>query len=199
MARKTSSKVRTRKARVAKSTAKSAASTAKSAASTEKSAASTAKSAAAVAQERLLDSMHQIWLAGLGAVSRAQQGAPKLLDELVAEGSRVHAKGRRATEGAVRGALEAVQGSIGERISNVREQATDAYDDLEKMFQTRVHRALHRLGVPSAEELSALGKRVDKLSANVAKLARAGEDASRSRTVAGEDGGAAKPASGASP
>jgi poly(hydroxyalkanoate) granule-associated protein len=183
MARKKVSKVRVRKIRDAKSAARSAAKSA-------------AKSATA-AQAHLLDAMHQIWLAGLGAVSRAQHGAPKLLDELVKEGARVHAKGRRATEGAVRGALEAVQGKIGERIGNVREQATDAYEDLEKMFQTRVHRAMHHLGVPSAEEVSALSKRVEKLSANVAKLARTGTGAPSPAAAARDDGEQARPAPGA--
>lgn len=59
-----------------------------------------------------------------------------------------------------------------ERVSKVRGQATDALDGLEKVFQTRVHRALTQLGVPSAEEVQSLSKRVDRLNANIDKLAR---------------------------
>jgi poly(hydroxyalkanoate) granule-associated protein len=126
----------------------------------------------AAAQTRLLDGMHQIWLAGLGAVSKAQKGAPKLLDELVAEGARVHTKARVSTKKAVRGAVSEVQTAINERIGGARERAGDVYGNLEKVFQTRVHRALHQLGVPSSDQVAALSKRVDALNVNIAKLSR---------------------------
>jgi len=139
---------------------------------------------AAAAQARLLDGVHQIWLAGLGAVSKAQRGTPKLLDELVAEGARVHAKARGSAEKAVRGALGDAQSAISERIGSVREQAEDAYDNLEKIFQTQVRRALNQLGVPSADKVAALSKRVDALNANIEKLARARRAAPRPRAAA---------------
>lgn len=128
--------------------------------------------APASAQERLLDTVHQIWLAGLGAVSKARNGAPQLLDDLVSEGARIHTQTRGAAEKALQGLLSGVQTSITERVSKVRGQATDALDGLEKVFQTRVHRALTQLGVPSAEEVQSLSKRVDRLNANIDKLAR---------------------------
>jgi poly(hydroxyalkanoate) granule-associated protein len=131
-----------------------------------------AKMRLATAQTRLLDGVHQIWLAGLGAVSKAQKGAPKLLDELVAEGARVHAKARVSTKKAVRGAMSEVQAAINERVGGARERAGDVYENLEKVFQTRVHRALHQLGVPSSDQVAALSKRVDALNANIAKLGR---------------------------
>lgn len=131
------------------------------------------KSGIAAAQTRLLDGVHQIWLAGLGAVSKAQRGTPKLLDELVAEGARVHAKARTSAKKAVRGAVSEVQATFNERIGDARERAGEAYENLEKIFQTRVHRALNQLGVPSSDQVAALSKRVDALNANIAKLGRA--------------------------
>lgn len=139
---------------------------------------------ATVAQARLLDGVHQIWLAGLGAVSKAQRGTPKLLDELVTEGARVHAKVRGSARKAARGALGEVQTAISERIGSVREQAGDAYENLEKIFQTRVRRALTELGVPSADKVAALSKRVDALNANIERLARARRGAPRARAAA---------------
>jgi poly(hydroxyalkanoate) granule-associated protein len=131
-----------------------------------------AKTGLGAAQTRLLDGMHQIWLAGLGAVSKAQKGTPKLLDELIVEGARVHAKARVSTKKALRGAVHEVQAAFNERIGGARERAGDVYENLEKVFQTRVHRALHQLGVPSSDEVAALSKRVDALNANIAKLGR---------------------------
>jgi poly(hydroxyalkanoate) granule-associated protein len=124
------------------------------------------------AQARLLEAVHQVWLAGLGAASRTQTQGPKLFKDLVAEGARVHNATRRATVKAVRGALSDVQGGIAARVEQAREQAGDAFENLEKMFQIRVHRALNQLGVPSAEEIAALSKRVDALNANIDKLTR---------------------------
>ncbi|MDE2263106.1 MAG: phasin family protein, partial [Gammaproteobacteria bacterium] len=47
-----------------------------------------------------------------------------------------------------------------------------------------VHRALTQLGVPSAEEVSALSKRVDTLNANIGKMARQTRKTPRSRAGA---------------
>jgi len=45
----------------------------------------------------------------------------------------------------------------------------DAFEGLEKIFQTRVHQALTQIGVPSAEDIAALSERVDALSAHIEK------------------------------
>ena len=121
-------------------------------------------------QSWALDALHQIWLAGLGAASKAQRGAPQLFGELVAEGTRVQTKTRGVAQKAVRGYLTDVQSTIDTRIGDVRGRAADALENLEKIFQTRVHRVLTQLGVPSAEALTALSKRVDRLNTSVDRL-----------------------------
>ena len=142
----------------------------------------------AVTQERLLGTVHQVWLAGLGAVSKAQSGAPKLLDELVTEGARVHARASKATDAAVRGALSSAQNAIRGSVDDVREKASDAFEGLEKIFQTRVQRALKQLGVPTAEEIAGLGKRVDALNTNIEKLARKRAPVHKPRASGGRRG-----------
>lgn len=134
-------------------------------------------------QTQMLNMMHQVWLAGLGAVSKAQQGAPKLLEELIAEGAEMHATTKEAAEKVLRGALSGVQESLNARMSKMRGDATDAYESLEKIFRSRVHSALTQLGVPSAGEVESLSKRVDALNANIDKLARARKVAVRPRTA----------------
>jgi poly(hydroxyalkanoate) granule-associated protein len=137
----------------------------------------TTRPAAGTAQERLLGTVHQIWLAGLGAASKASQGAPRLLEDLIAEGARIQAQRRGAAEKALKGLLE----SVNARVGQVRGQAADTLNNLEKIFQTRVHRALTQLGVPSAEEVEALSKRIDTLNLNIDKLARGRKRAMRMR------------------
>lgn len=150
---------------------------------TKKKSAKRARGGASGTQAQLLTMLHQVWLAGLGAVSRAQQGAPKLLEELVAEGAQVHADTKQAAQKMLRGALSGVQDSLNSRMGQVRGEATDAFESLEKIFRSRVHSALTQLGVPSAGEVESLSKRVDALNANIEKLARARKVLPRARAA----------------
>jgi len=131
-----------------------------------------ARKAATSAQAQLLDTMNKIWLAGLGAVSRAQHGAPQLLEQLIAEGARIHTETRGAAEKALRGLVGDVRSTINARLGEARGQAADALENLQKIFETRVHQALTQIGVPSAEEVAALSKRVDALNDNIDRLAQ---------------------------
>jgi poly(hydroxyalkanoate) granule-associated protein len=140
--------------------------------------------AASGVQTRLIGTLHQVYLAGLGALSRASNGAPQLFEELVAEGARVHADTRGAAEKALQGVLAGVQERVNTRVGQVRGQAADALEGLEKVFQTRVHRALTQLGVPSAEEVTALSKRVDSLNANINRMTRRARRTPRARAGA---------------
>lgn len=128
---------------------------------------------------QMVETLHRIWLAGLGAVSKAQHGAPQLLEELIEEGAQVDAQARSAAKKAVRDVLGSMQKSVSSRIGQVRGRTSEALDNLEKMFQVRVHRALTQLGVPSAEEIESLSKRVDTLNASIDKLSRAQSRARR--------------------
>ncbi len=142
-----------------------------------------ARTSSSDTQAQMLNMMHQVWLAGLGAVSKAQHGAPKLLAELISEGAEMHASTKEAAEKALRGALSGVQDTLNARMNKVRGDATDAYESLEKIFRSRVHSALTQLGVPSAGEVESLSKRVDALNANIDKLARARKVVVRGRAA----------------
>src|SRR5271166_4689922 len=142
-----------------------------------------ARDGAGDTQTQMLNMLHQVWLAGLGAAARAQHGAPKLMEELGAEGAQGHADTKKAAEKALRGALSGVQETLNARMGKVRGDAADAFENLEKIFRRRVHSALTQLGVPSAGEVQSLSKRVDALNANIDKLARARKPAPRPRTA----------------
>jgi poly(hydroxyalkanoate) granule-associated protein len=130
------------------------------------------REAAANAQARMLGALHEVWLAGLGAASKAQHGAPQLWEELVSEGARVHGRTRDAAEKLTRAWVGKVQSRVNSSLGEAQGKAADVLDNLEKVFQTRVHRALTQLGVPSAEELAALSRRVDELNEGIDRLAR---------------------------
>ncbi len=104
------------------------------------------------------DSTQQIWLAGLGAFSKAQEEGGKVFDALVKEGETLQHKTRQLAD---------------ERIAAVAGRAADTWDRLEQVFEDRVARALGSLGVPSKKEIDTLSKRVADLTAAVQNLAQA--------------------------
>ncbi|MFT3806127.1 phasin family protein [Arenimonas sp.] len=108
----------------------------------------------------LVGTAQQIWSAGVGAFSRAQGEGSKLFEALVKEGMNIEQHTRKLATGRV----DAVRDAVENRVGSVRERATDTWDRLEKVFEERVQRALHRLGVPGREELVALTDRVDALT-----------------------------------
>jgi len=131
--------------------------------------------AAAVEQARgvsktVMDSAQQIWLAGLGAFSKAQQEGGKLFEALVKEGTALDAKTRKFTDAKVAEARGNVEATLGQ----VRERSQETWDKLEKVFEDRVSRALGRLGVPGRDEIRTLTSRVEELSREVRKLNASG-------------------------
>jgi poly(hydroxyalkanoate) granule-associated protein len=114
----------------------------------------------------LVESAQQIWMAGVGAFTRAQGEGSKLFEALVKEGMNIEQHTRKLATGKV----DAVRDAVEDRVGVVRERATDTWDRLEKVFEERVQRALNRLGVPGREELSDLVGRVDALTGELKKL-----------------------------
>jgi poly(hydroxyalkanoate) granule-associated protein len=116
-------------------------------------------------------SANQIWSAGLGAMSRAQSGGTKFFEELVREGAKLQGSALDTAQKVVMQAFQGAQKSVNRHVGGVKGQATETWDNLEKIFQTRVQRALHQIGMPTAEEITALTRKVNDLSRSVDKLA----------------------------
>ncbi len=104
---------------------------------------------------KIRESANQIWLAGLGAFSKAQQEGVKMFEALVAEGEKFQERTKTAAD---------------ERFAEVREKATGTWNKLEKVFDDRVGRALHALNVPTRKDIDVLSKRVHELTVMTKKL-----------------------------
>ncbi len=116
--------------------------------------------------QTIKDSASQIWLAGLGAFSKAQEEGTKIFDTLVREGKNLESKTRKVTSATV----NEVKGAMGGTVTDVQAKASASWDKLEKIFEDRVARALAALGVPSSEEIQTLTKRVEELQKAVTGL-----------------------------
>jgi poly(hydroxyalkanoate) granule-associated protein len=136
-----------------------------------KAAPAASKPAARAGGKSIVESAQHIWLAGLGAFAKAQDEGTRLFEALVREGVSLEQKTRKLTAGKAEEARGAVEAAVGQ----VRERSQETWDKLEKVFESRVSRALNHLGVPGAKELKGLSSRVEELAREVHKLnAKAG-------------------------
>ena len=106
------------------------------------------------------DSAQQIWLAGLGAFSKAQEEGGKVFESLVKEGLTI----QRKTQAVAEEKISEATSRVTTMANDIGSKAQGQWDKLENIFEDRVAKALAKLGVPSARDLEALSARVDALA-----------------------------------
>ena len=104
----------------------------------------------------------QIWLAGLGAFSRAEEEGTRLFDSLVKVGEDLESK----TTGIVDTTTEAVD----EVREKVTERVTGTRSKVEKALDESINQAFSRLGLASHREIDALTANIQHLTTQVEKL-----------------------------
>lgn len=110
---------------------------------------------------RIRGSARQIWLAGLGAYTKAEEDAGRFFERLVHEGEEIETKTRGAVERQVR--------AVEDRVDDVKSRANVSWDRLESVFDQRVSRTLERLGIPSRREIRELEARIRTLETQLEK------------------------------
>ena len=121
----------------------------------------------------------QIWLAGLGAFSKAQQDGAKAFEKLVHDGISMQ---RQAQSKAEEKFAEATQRAT-QAAQQLNERAGGQWDRLEGLFEERVAKALHRMGMPSAQDLQALHARIAHLEAELKSRSKSSAHASAHTSV----------------
>ena len=127
------------------------------------SAAATAAASASPLSGAIRESAQQIWLAGLGAFSKAQAEGGKAFETLVKEGLSIQRKTQSVAEERINEATQRMS-SMANEIGN---KAAGQWDKLENIFEDRVAKALGKLGVPSARDIEMLMERIDALTQQV--------------------------------
>jgi len=132
-----------------------------------------ASSAAGLLDSQLAHSVkasaQQIWLAGMGAFSKAQEEGGKVFEALIKEGMTLQKK----TQGLAEERISAVTGKMTAMADGMSNKAGAQWDKLESIFEERVAKALNKMGVPSRKDIDTLVKRIDELSAKVGGKAAA--------------------------
>ena len=117
-------------------------------------------------QETLTPPAHQVWLAGLGAMAKAQEQGSKAMEALIHDGLAFQRKSQAEAQQRLQEATE----RLSHLASDFGQQATGRVDKLEHLFEDRVAKALHRLGMPSMLDIHTLNDRLAQLEAQVAAL-----------------------------
>ena len=122
------------------------------------------------------ESAQQIWLAGLGAFSKAQEEGGKVFDALVKEGLTI----QRKTQAAAEEKITEATSRMATMANDITSKATGQWGKLEDIFEERVSRALNKLGVPTSKDIDMLVARIDELNRSVAALRAKGAAARKS-------------------
>ena len=117
----------------------------------------------AAMSDNVKEQAQQIWLAGLGAFAKAQQDGTKAFEKLVSDGITMQRKAHSTAEEKL---AEATQKAT-QAAHTLSERATGQWGKLEGIFEERVAKALHSLGLPSAAEMKALHARVAAIEAQI--------------------------------
>ena len=104
-----------------------------------------------------------VWLAGLGAMAKAQEQGSKAIEALVNDGLAFQRKSQAEAQQRLHEATE----RLSHMATGFGEQASGRVDKLEHLFEDRVAKALHRLGMPSLLDIQMLTDRVAQLEAKL--------------------------------
>jgi poly(hydroxyalkanoate) granule-associated protein len=103
----------------------------------------------------------ELWWAGLGIVSVAEDAGAKVFDALVEEGKSWEQAQRERRE------------QTAKRVEELTEEGTQAVEAVEKRVREEVNEALHRIGVPHRDDINELRNQIDALADRMDQLAEA--------------------------
>ena len=109
-------------------------------------------------QNDIMESAHKIWLAGLGAVAMAEEEGGKFFSNLMEKGQKLEKKSKQHVEKA--------RGTV----AGMKTVAESYWDTFGRTIDDRVTAVIHRIGVPTKDEIEALTKKVENLTVAVDKL-----------------------------
>jgi len=109
-------------------------------------------------QDDIMESAHKVWLAGLGAVAMAEEEGGKFFSNLLEKGQKLEVKSRKQVEKA--------KGTV----SGMKTVAESYWETFGRTIDEQVTAVIHRIGVPSKDEIETLTKKVEDLTVAVDNL-----------------------------
>jgi len=97
-------------------------------------------------------SAHVIWKANMNAWTTTRTELGKVVELAIKESNKLTRRSRARTE---------------EVVENLSDVANERVTDVEKRFQKGVNKVIHDIGLPTADEVEKLSRKVDRLSKEV--------------------------------
>ena len=120
------------------------------------------------AAERVQESAQNVWYAGLGALTLAEDQGGKVFKALVKRGEAVDSKNKKIFSGMVK--------DVEARVELVKETVVDATSGtaakIERGLENGMAGVMHTFGVPTRSEIKTLTRKVDALTDSVNKKAK---------------------------
>jgi poly(hydroxyalkanoate) granule-associated protein len=115
------------------------------------------------AAKAISDSAQKIWLAGLGAFSKAQAEGSRLFDELMRDGEALEQQTRKYTKervGQLRDRME-------ETADRLRKTGQSSMERIQTLVDERVAKAVERMAMPTRDDIEALATQMTQLNRRV--------------------------------
>ena len=109
-------------------------------------------------QNDVMESAHKVWLAGLGAVAMAEQEGGKFFSNLLEKGQKLEGKSKEQVEKA--------KGTV----SGMKTVAESYWETFGRTIDDQMTAVIHRIGVPTKDEIETLTKKVEDLTVAVDNL-----------------------------
>ena len=123
---------------------------------------------------------HEVWLAGLGALAQAQAQGTKAFETLVSDGLAFQRKSQEQAQQR----LQEATARLTDLAQDFGQQASVRVDKLEHLFEERVAKALHRLGMPTLQDMQVLQARIHALEEQLAHTQKTATSKAPAKTAA---------------
>lgn len=135
------------------------------------------------AQERLevvQETAQNVWLAGLGALTLAEDEGQKVFKALVKRGATMDTKNRKAFSAIVKDVeakVEVVKESVVDATSGTVGKFSAGVEKIGSGLESGMASVMHTLGVPTRGEIQTLTRKVDALTQSVERKAKSARKA----------------------
>jgi poly(hydroxyalkanoate) granule-associated protein len=113
-------------------------------------------------QDDLKESAYRVWLAGLGALAAAGEEGAKAFNRLVDRG--------RDLESRSKDDIKSQADKARDQFDQAKGKAEGQWEEWSDKLDEVLTRSLHRLGVPTRDEIQTLTQRVEELTAKIEGL-----------------------------
>ncbi|MDY7562964.1 phasin family protein [Pseudomonas sp. 10B1] len=113
----------------------------------------------------------KIWLAGLGAYSKAGFEGAEYVKDLIKTGEGVEREGKKVVNEQIEAANSEID-TVKSEVKGLKGELEVQFEKVEHAFDSRVSRALNRFGIASKHDVQRLSAKLDGLTALLERVAR---------------------------